>query len=165
MMALGDSGCAFGSTHVSPPAYPEPTILEIANVLYCDIVGTWQWYFSGMLIPGATDQSIVPDANGTYTVEVTLTTGCAGVSEPYPVADVGLGGVTAEVPKMRLSIDDGHLTLIGANAPLHFRLFDMSGRLVEQRIVLSDPWGLDISALPSGLYIARVGGEAVRITR
>ena len=115
VMALGDTGCAFGSAHVSPPAYPEPTILEIANVLYCDIVGTWQWYFSGMLIPGATDQSIVPDANGTYTVEVTLTTGCAGVSEPYPVADVGLGGVTAEVPKMRLSIDDGHLTLIGAN--------------------------------------------------
>lgn len=52
----------------------------------------YQWFLDGDTIPGATEQTILPDwsAPGVYTVAVTSVYGCVAVSDPYTMLPDGI---------------------------------------------------------------------------
>lgn len=78
---------------MSVTANPLPSIPWITQnfttLMSTSTVGN-QWYLNGNLIVGATDQTYTFTQNGTYTVEVTLPTGCSAISAPYNVTNTGL---------------------------------------------------------------------------
>jgi hypothetical protein len=65
------------------PFPPVPVITQSGNVLTSTPASTYQWYFNGSLIPGATSQAYTYSTGGDYTVTVTNAQGCSATSVIY----------------------------------------------------------------------------------
>ncbi len=61
----------------------QPEISQEGDSLISTAATTYQWYRNDDMIPGATDQGILPDEPGLYMVEVTYFNQCAYLSEPF----------------------------------------------------------------------------------
>ncbi|HET6227246.1 MAG TPA: M4 family metallopeptidase [Bacteroidia bacterium] len=88
-------GCASPRTPVTGtinPALTKPTIKETNKVLSVPSgYATYQWYYEGNMINGATTQSYTPTKDGNYTVIVTTDgVGCSATSEIYPFKTDGI---------------------------------------------------------------------------
>lgn len=57
---------------------------------------TYQWYFEGQAIPGATDQFYIPTESGEYIVVVTDSNGCTAQSEPFIFTSDGQVGLALD---------------------------------------------------------------------
>jgi glucose/arabinose dehydrogenase len=62
----------------TPPLVPNITLNGLQ--LISDPSVSYQWFVNGVLIPGATSQTFTPYMSGTFTVEVTDSTGCSSLS-------------------------------------------------------------------------------------
>ena len=85
------NGCTSSDT-VTVGLYPPPSIPVISRniaVLTSTAATTYQWYFNSNPIPGATNQSYTPTANGQYYVVITDANGCSAFSAIYNMTDVG----------------------------------------------------------------------------
>lgn len=69
------------SIFVSTLASPVPTIGVTAGVLSTQIFDTYQWYYEGVIISGADQQTYTPDQDGLYEVVVTNSDGCEGTAQ------------------------------------------------------------------------------------
>jgi PKD repeat protein len=59
---------------------------------------SWQWFFNGSPVPGATSQQFVAQQSGTYWASVTDQFGCSGQSDPLSLKLLtGYGNVTGKV--------------------------------------------------------------------
>jgi hypothetical protein len=67
-------------THFYPPP---PVISRIADTLISSPAVFYQWLLNGSPITGATAQKFVPSQNGSYTVSVSDTSGCATPSAAF----------------------------------------------------------------------------------
>ena len=56
---------------------------------------TYQWYFNGNPIPGATNQFYYTNQNGSYTVSI-ASNGCSTASDPYNFIAIGIVEMTGE---------------------------------------------------------------------
>ncbi len=65
------------------PVPPVPAITQTGNTLTTGTASSYQWYFNGNLIPGATQQSYTYTVGGVFTVTVTNAAGCPASSNPY----------------------------------------------------------------------------------
>jgi hypothetical protein len=72
------------------PAGPVTTCASSPQVLTADsaLGYSWQWFFNGGIIAGATGRSYTPAATGSYTVMVTNASGCFLLSSPVAVTIV-----------------------------------------------------------------------------
>ncbi|MBC8172537.1 MAG: T9SS type A sorting domain-containing protein [Chitinophagales bacterium] len=73
-------------TFISSP--DTPVITSFGDSLICSVAWTYQWYLDGMLLEGATTQSIAAGAVGVYTVEVTNEASCNSFSDPWIVTSL-----------------------------------------------------------------------------
>ncbi len=70
---------------------PNPVITQNSNVLTCSVVGmSYQWYFNGSAINGATNQTFVTLIPGDYSVEVFTSLTCSATSSNFTVGFVGI---------------------------------------------------------------------------
>lgn len=73
-------GCSqafrYSACYVNGTIPATPTISQNGDSLISSIATTYQWYFEGSVIPGATAQIYEPPQNGTYQVKVTNASGC-----------------------------------------------------------------------------------------
>ncbi|HKR04921.1 MAG TPA: T9SS type A sorting domain-containing protein [Bacteroidia bacterium] len=76
-------------TVVQYPAPATPVITFISPDLVSTSAVSYQWFFNGSLINGATSQTYTPLQNGSYTVEITDSNGCTAMSLSYFYSDVG----------------------------------------------------------------------------
>jgi hypothetical protein len=108
--ATNESGCRGKSEVVNVyanPAPPKPVVTVDGNKLTSTPAATYQWYFEGGVIPGATAQEYIASKPGKYSVAITDGNGCAAVSDPVDAVEaeaiVELGQYEA-VPGERLKI-------------------------------------------------------------
>lgn len=60
---------------------PQPVIQRSGDTLICTPAGTsYQWYFNGVLLSGATDQTYYATQNGQYSVDMVDEYGCPGTA-------------------------------------------------------------------------------------
>lgn len=81
------------SAYISIPSFnnfPNPVIFNSNPLIPCDNAlmvspgnASYQWYFNNASISGATSNSYSASQSGSYTVEVTNTSGCTGSSTAY----------------------------------------------------------------------------------
>jgi photosystem II stability/assembly factor-like uncharacterized protein len=62
-----------------------PNIIFDGTTLTSSNADTYQWYLNNAVIPGANNNSYVPQSNGDYTVEVSNANGCTILSDPFTV--------------------------------------------------------------------------------
>lgn len=76
------------SAYLAPPI---PLIEQFEDMLYSFVFGDIQWFVDNEPISGATTEELTITQNGSYTVMVTdPSNGCAVVSPPYMVLNVGV---------------------------------------------------------------------------
>lgn len=155
------------------PFTPVPVISQNVAVLTSTPAATYQWYFNGNPIAGATQQSYTPTQNGNYYVVITDTNGCTSFSSTFTLADVGIATANAETwmqiyPNPNTGNFALHTALEGKEAELLITVAD--GRLLHQQVIpagSSTPLYIDLPQADAGVYMLtlRVSDGGVRYGR
>lgn len=150
--------------------------LEVTISIDHNVLGTngsytsYQWYFNGNLIPGATDSVYIVTENGDYHVVVTDENGCLGTSEIYNVNNLAVNELfTSKNILIYPNPNNGQL-YIKSTLPLYKAQFRLINILGQQLLAISGLTGtdfiFDISAQSSGIYFAEIeeDGKVIRMT-
>ena len=123
-----------------------------------------QWYQNGVIITGATDPTYVVNSAaqlGSYTVTTTSAQGCASLpSAPLVVTATARQLADAALQLYPNPTPDGKLmiTLTNARQPVQLSVLNALGQVVYRAAVPASsaaPQSLDLSALPTGVYLLR----------
>jgi uncharacterized delta-60 repeat protein len=115
---------------------------------------TFQWYFNGNVIAGATTNAFIPTQNGSYTVMTTDSVGCSYLSDPYVLSNVGIN----ELEEVELYYSNPVTDKINIEASMEMNaieLIDIKGKIVLSREVNASVYSESIKATP-GMYILKV---------
>ncbi len=146
---------------------PVPVVTYFADLLSTSAYASYQWNRNGTPIPGATAQSYAPTIGGSYTVTVFGANGCAGISAPVTVFNLGIRGANLQKLNVYPNPTTGIIN-IDAAVPVNVSLRDMHGRIILQQ---DNAKMLDISRLADGSYTLHVSGKSgiviqnIRITK
>lgn len=160
-----NSGCSATSNRVAVTVRPQPPVSISVNgdSLLSYNSNSYQWYFNGNIIQGATSPLYIAPQAGSYTVLVTDTNGCSALSLPVVVGTTSVEAVAEEsltiYPNPMPSGNDGwtllcNLSWIGSS----FELFDAEGRLIYKSVVQGNKQVIDIP-VARGVYLARITNE------
>jgi hypothetical protein len=69
----------YSTCYINNPAPIQPTITTSGSDLTTAVATTYQWYYNGNLISGATSQNYTPTQSGIYVVRTTDSNGCVNV--------------------------------------------------------------------------------------
>ncbi len=158
----------FGCTAMSEEVLWCPEIVVLydagAGVVYLEgDYETYQWYFNGAEIEGATTFFADASEPGNYSVFVTTADGCATLSETF---GTGVGDEAPTPPAMDLFPNPAGTEVFVTGATEKPRFFDLSGRPVsvdaERR---GTQWRAALQALPAGVYLVVSGQAHARLVK
>lgn len=163
------NGCTNSDT-VSVFILPPPSIPVISrnvDTLMSTPASTYQWYFNGNPISGATNQTYIVTQNGQYYVVITDTNGCSAFSSTYVMNDVSVNewsintGVT-----IFPNPNNGLFTAVftGEDHSGTIEVFSVAGQLVHaQQFAGGNSVALNLK-VEAGIYLLRVTFENGRVT-
>jgi Reeler domain len=133
-----------------------PTLSLNGRTLTSSTATTYQWYLSGVLIPGATLQSFTVTQSGLYTVEIGNAAGCTKLSIPLNVNISGVDEVNSTAHFMLYpSPNIGSFTV---ESPViegaELMVIDMTGRVLYNTQVTSTRQVINIGHVEPQLCIA-----------
>ena len=150
------------------PAAAAATISRSGAVLSSSYASGNQWYRDGLPLAGATARTYTAVANGSYTVQTTVSSAGGSCLAPMSAAQAVVLSTQSALPGTTLSIvpnptPDGRLNVLltGYRQPVELLLFDALGRQLSRTAVPSpNPQGtsqaLDLGALRGGVYLLQV---------
>lgn len=151
-------------TNNAAPAIP--TITETTGVLTSSAATTYQWYMNGQPLPGETNQSYTPTADGIYLVRITDANGCVyRYSVGYHfVMPTGVGNNTSQNelniypnPSAGIfSIDENYF----GGEDFEISVYDLYGKLVARQKNYST---IDLSSNSNGVYYVAIRTENARL--
>ncbi len=145
--------------------YPSviPVITQNGNLLSTGSYQGYQWYLNGQPINGATDSSYSSTQAGHYTVVVTDSNGCTLTSDILPLAVSSLTtgqGIFSVYPNPV----QGQLTVAGGSGKM-LCITNTIGQVLLQKECTGTKTSIDVSGLPAGLYMVRVGNAVGRFVK
>lgn len=146
------------------PALPVPVVTATGAQVCTGPYATYQWYMNGAFIPGATSQCYQATASGSYSVVITDSIGCTGISDTTSVVVVsardGFSGPAFELypNPARDQVQIRFTQPVVGNGSL--RLFDLAGSLVKEANFadFGSVQTLDLKGLAAGSYVVEVVG-------
>lgn len=161
----GCSTTANLSVTVVPSA--APTITQSNDTLYCSAASSYQWYYNGNPISGATDPYYVPTQSGTYAVVVTDANGCPSEQ----------ASITVTIVATQVAIEAGWAFYPNPSRGL-LRVQRPEGQSGDYQVWVCDAAGkallradnateLDLGRLDAGLYFVtvRVDGHPIATSK
>jgi len=82
-LASNYKSCISPSTPVTVLANPIVNIFSNGDTLSCTSGSSYQWYFNGSIIPGATSSPFIANGSGDYSVMVSFANGCTNLSPNF----------------------------------------------------------------------------------
>lgn len=151
----------------------QPVIMISGDTLTCTPAASYQWFFNGNIINGATDQVFIASQSGNYTVEIIDSIGCTASSEQVMLAvgvdepEVGLDNVkvypnpVSDVLKVEWeSAFDGEVAI---------QLVSLVGEIAFSEVVDvargSGSHPIAVSHLSSGVYVLYVSTQTGQVAR
>ena len=174
--ATDGNGCeASASTTVVVNALPAtPVITQSGNLLSTTGgFASYQWFFNGNPISGATSASHTATQDGNYTVTVTNAAGCSATSAPLAVIVIGItpSGFANFGLQVYPNPNAGKFTVrldLERDRNVSLRIFDLVGKQVwsQQGDLPFGEWkqAIDLSQLTKGTYLLDVTSEGQRMT-
>lgn len=161
-----ENGCSTASENISVTvaAQATPGISQNGNTLITGVAAaSYQWFFNGEPIPGATGNSIEIGASGVYTVQATNSVGCTATSSDFNATLVNVIEQTSHTVGL-FPNPANQLVTVTTDLPgvSDIRIYTADGRLVQQNgNATLDPSAitLDVSELASGVYNVVVVGN------
>lgn len=148
------------------PLPPQPSVTGDGTLLTSGSAQGNQWYYNGVIIPGATSQTYTASSNGSYTVVVTIDNCSSETSAPFVLNSVGVNGMESAYSFVVYPNPNEGTFNITLNTPVAsaytIELFDMLGQLVfkEELPAFSGVYNKEV-ALPEfrkGVYTISVTG-------
>ncbi len=138
----------------------DTTVLQNGTTLTSWATGaTYQWFDcdTKTIIPGATNQSFFPTANGTYGVIVT-DNNCSDTSACYTVTGIGIdeNGVNEFAYYPNPATDILVVELNGFEKNATILISNLTGQVVFSKEFYDSKFKLDLNEIPSGMYTITV---------
>ncbi|MGY6560561.1 MAG: LamG-like jellyroll fold domain-containing protein [Luteibaculaceae bacterium] len=155
-----DPVTAFVNITVNP--LPTPTIVynSALEQLETEVFEDYQWFFNGVFINGANEQTYQTTVDGLYMVVVTDENGCLGESEIFNLITVGVKELSLEVGFNLYPNPASNQVNISYTGSLTERvaltIFDLSGKAVGSAVINQNQQVIDISGLAQGIYLFRI---------
>jgi hypothetical protein len=140
---------------ISPP--PAPVISQNDNILNSNATAnSYQWFFNGSPIPGATTPEHIAENDGLYALEITNNQGCSSMSDAL---NVQLSSISVAVnfnfqifpnPGKGIFQIKGHTSA----QSIQVNLINAAGKTIDQRIIQDAV--LDYSHINAGLYFVQL---------
>jgi predicted outer membrane repeat protein len=166
------AGCSVTLTQlVTVLTNPIPVINFSAGNLTTGTFATYQWYYEGNLINGATSSTLMPtNGNGAYTVVVSNTNDCEGTSLVYNYNNADLS--EEQIGDLYFFPNpvsrDGKLffhTPFDVNKSALIRLYNICGKLCFESSSNEIPESLDLFGIDKGVYILELTIEQRNIRK
>ncbi len=163
----GDDSCGFSVTVLQPVITGGITIngdtlcASIANA-------TYQWFLNGAPINGATMQCYTALATGDYSVEITDSSGCTGITDTSNVV-VALQEELTNIPAIFPNPTASELKVRFEQLPLgevSITVNDLTGKTLLTRSSEGlMEWSLNLSDFSNGIYLIKVQTEEGQLVR
>jgi len=143
---------------------PSPLVTLVFNegTLESSAGDSYEWMLDGVVIDGATDQTLVPSLKGIYTVIVSVN-GCIGTSNEVDVTVVGINDMAlSSTIKIYPNPTAQYLTIESAqtlDGTFELAVYAMDGKVILRKEVKLDEYEslrLDIHDLKRGVYILKL---------
>jgi hypothetical protein len=161
------NGCDSAITTTLTPDQVDTSVTVVNETLTATASGaTYQWLDCGngySILPGATSQSYMAIANGTYAVSVTLN-GCTDTSNCHLILSTGIA--SANEAAVHIYPNPAHDVLyITTNATAGtIELMDLAGKVIFSKTFTTSSTTLDLSAFANGAYLLNVYSAEGKIT-
>ncbi len=138
---------------------PDPVIAYTGDSLTSSPADNYQWLLNGQPVSGATGQSIVPQANGSYQVRAGFGGPCILLSDTLNVINTGIHGLGGFQPLIYPQPANTALVLRaeGSKAEFAVEVLDALGHVVRSKTWQAADAALSISVadLADGAYVVR----------
>lgn len=159
-------GCASAQT-VQLDIWPKPqtpVLTQNGNLLYVlPAFYAYQWYKDGQAIPGAETHEYLCSDNGLYSLEVYNIHGCASMSYPVTMAQVGLTEAEMQIGFYPNPVQD--LLSWENKAFVSMQISDLSGRIIQIQSLDPLSRSVQLNGLKAGAYIFAFEDQQGKIIR
>ncbi len=150
---------------VTVNALPEPIITVSGSVFSTDAgFATYQWMRNGTDLSGATSNTYTATQNGDYSVHVTNTSGCEGISNVINHTDLGVTDIAKEKLVVYPNPTMETLNISNVSAQATYTIYDIYGKMIFKGRITDSK--VSVSSLPSAAYfIAVEDNETVKMVQ
>lgn len=142
---------------------PVPTIEIASGELVTETFDSYQWYFEGDPISGATSMTFEPTEDGDYSVVVTSADGCEGMATiDVDFMSVDLIEETSFTVYPNPTSGLLNITFGDATGSVVMNLRNVAGEILFQEVLKNDglsPSSFDLSQFAKGIYFVEVVNE------
>lgn len=154
------NGCIASSSaiNITVNSPQVPIITQSGNVLTSSSAQSYQWYWNGAPVLGASDQSFTATQPGDYYVVIVDFNGCQAASNIITIANTA-GWEAADVSLMQLypnPANESFVITTEISSPMQIQIFDLHGRIMHQALYVTSPVAIPCVDWPSGVYVVKV---------
>ncbi len=156
IVSIKNNNCTDTSTGVNVVVHPLliPLITISGTLLSTTTFTVYEWYENGIAITGATGQSLNITHNGAYSVMVTDSNGCSGMSAIDTIMNVDVVNVTTGKKEIEVYPNPANSILhIDADVNVDIRILGLDGKIM---LTQNEAKEINISQLPDAVYIVRL---------
>lgn len=153
------------------PIPAKPIITQNGLTLTSTPAHTYQWYYEGWPIPGATQQSYTVIANGRYKVRIWSPYGCTNESDTLMVTNVGTINYSQNKNiQIFPNPNNGKFYLFAENTDDEFvlNISDLNGKIIYSNQIVNlqsgRPYEINTEQLTKGMYIIQLKDEKTNYT-
>lgn len=161
--------CVSSTTVVTMFVVPPVTISANGDTLSTIAAVSYQWYFEGSIIPGATNQTYLSNQTGNYSVEVTFANGCSGSSSLYFHSQVSIDELDLIAVNVFPNPTSGILNINLSqelNGEVELIVYDQMGRIVlREEGLMSGTTEINVAQLEAGVYNLSIVGNGVHLNK
>ncbi len=167
--AIDENGNPYSSPQATVTTKPRPNVPNIlyypaSNEFLCLSAGSgYQWYYYNQKIDGATNRRFIPTRDGCYRVEITSINGCKNLS------DVSCITISSSVKEKQFSVYpnpfSSNITIISEHLISSVVIYDLLGNSIINLEPYKFEENIDLSKLPSGVYIIKINDEFHKIIK
>ena len=133
---------------------PIPVITYSAPVLSSTPAFAYQWYFNSGHMFGESNQTVLPQNTGNYTVKIWDSTGCSAISAPYYFQHTSVIENLYDQFLIFPNPASTYIMLKGFGENAEIELYDMYGSLIQTiQSGISSILEIDLSKFPAASYV------------
>lgn len=156
--ASDNGSCTAVSNQVTLTIYqPTPVTISVSgDTLTGYAAASYQWYWNGNIIPGATSAIYIAITPGSYTLEITDANGCTESSTPVIVTGVNDISESSIAVYPNPTTSSWQLTVDTRLVGSAVEIYDAAGQVVYKAQITSAAMQLSLQNAASGVYELRI---------
>ncbi|MBN2668155.1 MAG: T9SS type A sorting domain-containing protein [Bacteroidales bacterium] len=137
------------------PIPAQPSIIYYGGMLMSSATSGNQWYYTTFLLPGETNQTLTPQNDGNYFVQVTVD-GCSSMSEAYNYSSVGINNLESNTLNIYPTMVNNEITINYSGTDVYsIEILDISGKKLMKQEHLYQMQNINVSYFEKGTYLLK----------